>query len=62
MAPTVTSAPPYKPVEMAQNGKGGLRMAVMGWEYRRVQTSGVYLSLGLTLTVGLKKLKCSLPL
>lgn len=62
MAPTVTSAPPYKPVEMAQNGKGGLRMAVMGWEYRRVQTSGVYLSLGLTLTVGLKKLRCSLPL
>lgn len=42
-----------------QNGKGGLCVSNMGWEYRCVQTRGVYLSLGLTLTVSAKKFKCS---
>lgn len=35
-------------------------MSSMEWEYRCVQTRGVYLSLGLTLTVSIKKFKCSL--
>ena len=42
-----------------QNGKGDLCVSNIGWEYRCVQTRGVCLSLGLTLSVSIKKFKCS---